>query len=148
MSSISFPARYKQICCIFSSLHLVKECVIDKRVGFGLSKHSRFTEKFSNVIQSLQEAGLIQKWIGDEMDKIHGGGGATTTSSSSTSSRREIVGHLKPWTFYQLQAPLTLFLAMLVAGVICFGIELVAGRLFSFLLLVPGDPTKREPLFT
>ena len=51
-------------------MHIMKECFVPFRVAFGLQKDSVYTNKFNLKINQLIEGGFINKWIGDEYDKV------------------------------------------------------------------------------
>ena len=53
-----------------SSMHIMKECWNYFPIGFVLPKASPHTESFSYKIHQLKEAGLIDKWKRDEVDKV------------------------------------------------------------------------------
>lgn len=106
----------------------MKECVIDKRVAFGLQKHSIFTDKFSSVIQRLQEAGLINKWVEDELEIAQEKARKRASLSSSPTDSTD--QGPKAWTMGELDLPFYILLSMLAMCFLCFAGEVSFGKIF------------------
>jgi hypothetical protein len=49
-----------------STAHIMRETISTFHVVFGMQKDSIFTSKFGVIIRSLNEAGLVSKWMRDE----------------------------------------------------------------------------------
>ena len=51
-------------------MHLMRECWNAFSIGYILPKRSLLTPVFSRKLQQLREAGMQEKWIKDEMDRV------------------------------------------------------------------------------
>ncbi len=51
-------------------MHIGSECLASYGVSFALPRDSILTNKFSEIMQRLLEAGLTSKWFGDAMDDV------------------------------------------------------------------------------
>ena len=78
-------------------LQVMKECVVPYRVAFGLPKGSIHNADISTTIQQLLEAGLVNKWIKDELDSLAIGNGDVVAGSE---------GQAQAWSIDKLQATL------------------------------------------
>ncbi|XP_030754773.1 uncharacterized protein LOC115881438 [Sitophilus oryzae] len=52
------------------NLHIMKECIINMPVSIGLQRNSPIKQRIDKIIRRVLEAGLVEKWLNDVMQKI------------------------------------------------------------------------------
>ena len=50
-------------------MHIIKECLISYQVAFAVPLTSVYKPRFDSVVRRLTEAGMVNKWFRDEMEK-------------------------------------------------------------------------------
>ena len=70
------------------SVEVLDECVAHFNIVFYLRKGSPFTSPLSQVIRGLKSGGLIDKWRGDEMDKVAAAVGGSKGSNDDDRTGR------------------------------------------------------------
>ena len=97
-----------------TGMHVMKECLTPYRVAFGLSKGNPLTRPFGRVIQRLIEAGLVRKWMKDELDLI------------ARLSEVKTEAEAKPWTLNELQGAFLVSAVMTGLAALVFLLELMS----------------------
>lgn len=52
------------------NLHVMKQCAINMPISIGLEKNSPLKEHVDKLLRRIIEAGLVQKWLADSVQKI------------------------------------------------------------------------------
>lgn len=94
-------------------MHIMKECLSTYQISLILTKNSPLTALFNDRIQSLKAAGLIAKWIDDEMNK----------AGQKAKQSRIRVKSEGPLNIVDLQAIFLLIAVGLLLSVVTFVIE-------------------------
>ena len=96
-----------------SRMHIMKECWNYFPISFVLPKHSPYTELFSLKIHQLNEAGLIDKWKRDEMDKV------AKLAEQGNGAKLTLV---RPLSIDDVQIP---FMLLGISGILCIFVFLL-----------------------
>lgn len=52
------------------NLHIMKQCAINMPISIGLEKNSPLKVRFDKLVRRIIEAGLVQKWLADSVQKF------------------------------------------------------------------------------
>ena len=97
----------------------MKECLVPHNVAFGVPKSSIHGHQIGETIQRLLEAGLINKWLNDELDQV---------GVKVDSKKAQTTGQAKAWKLDQLQAPFTVYGFLITLAFIALVLELTILR--------------------
>ena len=73
-------------------MHVVKECFIPFQVSFVLQKDSPYKQRIDEVLLRMQEAGLINRYYNEELDKV---ANVIDPTSSEYDIQPLTLGHMK-----------------------------------------------------
>ena len=96
-------------------LQVMKECVVPYRVAFGLPKGSIHNAEISATIQHLLEAGLVNKWINEELE---------SSAERKRAALSESESKKQALSADQLQAPIAIYCVMLLLSLVSFILEI------------------------
>lgn len=89
-----------------TSVHIMSDCYLTFHVAFLVAKNSKYTEIFNRRIQQLTEAGLIELYNKQEMDKVatvrNGGKGDNSNAKPEPLNMSQLQGPFYVWLFLQL----------------------------------------------
>ena len=100
-----------------TTMHIAKECINFYNVAFSVPYNSKYKDVFDKKIGQILEAGLIGKYIENEMDK-------TAKKIKSATSKAIVI----PLSLFHLEAPLILLPILLGISFFVFCIEYVSGK--------------------
>ena len=93
-------------------MHIAKECINFYNVAFSVPYNSKYKDVFNKKVGQILEAGLIGKYIENEMDK---------TAKKIKSAKSKAIAN--PLSLFHLEAPLLLLPILLGISLLVFCIE-------------------------
>ncbi|TRY75098.1 hypothetical protein TCAL_00607 [Tigriopus californicus] len=122
-----------------TNVHIMDECFLSLPIAFGLKKDSPLKPMFDYKLRQLREAGLVEKWIADEISSF----GKFEKSFGTRAREAEAL------TLYDLQGAFIVFLAALGFAIVALVLEWIWKLIdFHCTLRTQGNslkPTEQTP---